>query len=195
MSFHSSQHNQARSPPDVEITSSAPQHRSSYRTPFVPKHRSAIQNTRYPLSFLEILNKNKAKIEGIFNASVPENSKQYQMQRDLWMYLVKMIESRSYSDGFSLSTATEPSQKKRKIEAHTIPVEIEAWKRKLNQWKHLNGYDGRIGQALDPRELYGLISSVHESILHHSSPTPSSPGNMKPRKHWNVSPSSSLSSL
>lgn len=195
MTFGPSHHNQAGSPPDVEKTSSSSHPRPSYRTPFVPKPPNAKQNTGYSLSFLEVLKNNEDKIQAIFNASVPENSEQQQMQRDLWLYLVRMIETKSYSDGFSSSNATENSEKKIKIETNSLPLEIGKWRRTLSQWKHFQGYDGRIGHALGAHELYGLIKSAFDTIFYQSSATPSSSGTVKPKKHWHGCPSSSLSPM
>lgn len=116
MTFHSSQSNRTASSDDVEMTDSFS--RLSRRTTFVPKSPSVNQNAQYSLSFLEILNNSESKLEAIFNAPLREHSQQYQMQRDLWLYLVKLIKSKTLSSGLNSSNPDDQVKKKKKVEAH-----------------------------------------------------------------------------
>lgn len=195
MNFPSSKDDQASSSPDREPQGSSSRFQSSHRTPFVPKSPSTMQNTQFSLSFLDVLNSNEAKIKAIFNVSLPENSEQSQLQRDLWLYLFKIIKTKTYSRGFSSSTNEEPMRKKKKEEAHSIPLQIQALRKQLRQWEHLQGDDGRIGHALEPHELHGLIKSAYDTIFRHYGPTPSSPGHVQPSKNRQMNPPSSLSSM
>lgn len=137
------------------MTRSSSQPRLSYRTTFAPNSFSDDKKSPFPLAFVEGLNNNEANIEDIFIASIPQNSKAYKMKRKLLLYLVTTIRIKSYSDVYSAFLGTEPVKMKRKAEIHSIPLDVETWKRKLSLWKSLHGYDGRIGHECKPHEHNG----------------------------------------